>query len=91
MKPNPETYNPDPEYLQGLLQQAYPDLPLFKRYEAAASALNISVKSIQAYIDARGVASTRDIPYTAQFALECLARGEELCPVCHALLKNLEG
>ncbi len=92
MKPDSTLYNPDPDYLQGLLVQAFPALPLSKRYEAAATALGITPRSLQAYVDAREAVSSRDIPYAAQYALECLARGEEICPVCKAqLTQQIEG
>jgi uncharacterized protein (DUF2267 family) len=66
-KPNPATYNPDPEYLRRLLDKAG------LTQAAAARALRVTTRTMRAWLAPVEAASMREIPYTAQFTLEVLA------------------
>lgn len=67
LKPNPATYNPDPEYLRQLLERA--GLTQAK----AARALAVTPRSMRAWLADPETPTSRAAPYTAQFALEVLA------------------
>jgi len=65
MKPDPTTHNPDPAYIQSLIDRA----GLSQR--KAAKAVGIGERTMRSYVNA-GVAK-QECPYLVQFALECLA------------------
>lgn len=67
MKPDPSKHRPkDPEYVRELLDKA----GLSQR--AAARTLGVGDRTVRHWC-----AGTLAIPYTAQFALECLAKEKE--------------
>ena len=66
-KPDASLYNPDPEYLRGLLDKA----GISQR--KAAAALGMSDRALRYYLVATDHETYRKAPYTVQFALEALA------------------
>lgn len=66
-KPDASNYNPNPDYLRGLLDQAG-----LTQLEAA-QLLGISDRVLRYYLSDEGSKSYREASYTVQFALECLA------------------
>lgn len=63
MKPNASQYNPDPDYLRGLVERS----GLSQR--AAAEQIGIGDRLLRYYLKGQ-----REHTYPVQFALECLAR-----------------
>lgn len=66
-QPNPATYNPDPDYLKGLI-----DASGLKQKEAA-ELIDLSPRMLRYYLGEAGTSKHHDCPYLVQFALECLA------------------
>lgn len=66
-RPNPASFNPSPEYLQGLLDTAG------LTHEQAAQQLRVNARTLRAWLAPADVASMREAPYAAQFLLEVLA------------------
>lgn len=67
MQPNaPEHYNPDPNYLRSLIEQA----GLSQR--KAAKIIGVSERVMRNYLSLNPNDYTK-CPYTVQFCLECLA------------------
>lgn len=71
MKPDASTHNPDPHYLRGLLDKA----GLSQR--SASRCLGIPERTMRYYLAEEGAKESRSAPYTVQFALECLAQGDQ--------------
>lgn len=65
--PDVRFHNPDPEYLRYLLKKAN------LTQKQAAELLGINLRTMQIYLSARDAVRHIDIPYTVQYALECLA------------------
>ncbi|MDO4224235.1 MAG: helix-turn-helix transcriptional regulator [Acinetobacter sp.] len=70
MKPDISKHNPDPSYIRALLEQA----GLSQR--KAAHILGISERMMRYYLVHPDDPNYRPIPYTVQFAIECLAHHE---------------
>ena len=70
MKPNIKHHNPDPAYLRVLLEQA----GLSQR--KAAHLLGVSERMMRYYLVHSDNPNYRPMPYTVQFAIECLAKNE---------------
>lgn len=64
MKPDASRHNPDPRYIAGLIEQTG------LTQEEVARRLGITPKALRNY---KSETMGREIPYTTQFALECLA------------------
>lgn len=70
MKPDIKQHNPDPTYLRALLEQA----GLSQR--KAAHLLGVSERMMRYYLVHSDDPNYRPMPYTVQFAIECLAKTE---------------
>lgn len=70
MKPDITLHNPDPTYLRALLEQA----GLSQR--KAAHLLGVSERMMRYYLVHSDDPTYRPMPYTVQFAIECLAKTE---------------
>lgn len=68
MKPNLAHHNPDPTYIRALLDKA----GLSQR--KTAHLLGISERVMRYYLVKTDDPNYRPMPYTVQFAIECLAR-----------------
>jgi len=66
IKPNATKYNPDPDYLRGLVKRS--GLTQAK----AAKEIGISHRLLQQYMANRAASSARTAPYPIQYALESL-------------------
>lgn len=62
MKPNPQTYNPNPDYLRELIARAGVS------QREAARRIGVTERAMRFWLTGRP-----EIPYTAQFALESLS------------------
>lgn len=75
MKPNADTYNPDPEYLRQLIDKVR-DQDLMHdgapSQQKIARRLGIPPRTFRQYLTAQ--ASHKDAPYSVQFCLEALAQ-----------------
>lgn len=69
MKPDSSQYNPDPDYLKGLIDKA----GISQRQ--AARTIGISERVLRQYLSNREASTAMDAPYYVQFCLECLADG----------------
>ena len=67
MKPDIAKHKPDPSYLRALLDKAK------LSQVAAARLLGVSERAMRSYL-APAWKSGHPVPYTVQFALECLAK-----------------
>ncbi len=67
MRPDSSRHNPDPRYIAGLIEQTG------LTQEEVARLLGITPKALRNY---KSETMKREIPYTTQFALECLAAPE---------------
>lgn len=67
MKPDISKYNPDPTYIRALLEKA----GLSQR--KTAHILGISERMMRYYLVRTDNPNYRPMPYTVQFAIECLA------------------
>lgn len=67
MKPNISQHNPDPSYIRALLDKA----GLSQR--KTAHMLGVSERMMRYYLVATDDPNYRPMPYTVQFAIECLA------------------
>lgn len=70
MKPNAENHNPDPTYIRALLEKA----GLSQR--RTAHILGLSERVMRYYLVSTDDKNYRPMPYTVQFAIECLAQDE---------------
>lgn len=68
MKPDIKHHNPDPTYLRALLEKA----GLSQR--KAAHILGVSERMMRYYLVHTDDPNYRQMPYTVQFCLECLAK-----------------
>ena len=66
MKPDSRKYNPDPGYLRGLIECAG------LTQVGTAKEIGISGRTIRRYLSGE-----HTIPYSVQFAVECLVNGEK--------------
>lgn len=66
MTPDVTHYNPDPEYLRGLLAKAN------LTQNGAAKTIGVSARMLRSYV-CLNPNDYRKCPYPVQFALECLA------------------
>lgn len=67
MKPNIANHNPNPTYIRALLEKA----GLSQR--KTAHLLGVSERMMRYYLVATDDPNYRPMPYTVQFAIECLA------------------
>ena len=70
MKPDIKNYNPDPVYIRTLLEKA----GLSQR--KTARILGVSERMMRYYLVHTDDPNYRPMPYTVQFAIECLAQDE---------------
>lgn len=68
MKPDISKYNPDPTYIRALLAKA----GLSQR--KTAHLLGVSERVMRYYLVSTDNPNYRPMPYTVQFAIECLAQ-----------------
>lgn len=67
MKPNAIHYNPDPDYLRGLIAKAG------LTQSATAELIGINARSMRRYLAFADSPNYQKAPYAVQFAIECLA------------------
>lgn len=72
MKPHIDNHNPDPTYIRALLEKA----GLSQR--KTAHILGLSERVMRYYLVSTDDPNYRPMPYTVQFAIECLANDENL-------------
>jgi hypothetical protein len=70
MKPDASKHNPDPHYLLELIKQS----GVSRRQ--AAELVGMTWEGFRNYLRDKSHRLYRTVPYTVQFALECLARSD---------------
>ncbi|WLF84819.1 DNA-binding transcriptional regulator [Moraxella sp. ZY210820] len=71
MKPHIDNHNPDPTYIRALLEKA----GLSQR--KTAHILGVSERMMRYYLVRTDDPNYRPMPYTVQFAIECLVNDEK--------------